>query len=140
MGQEINATACQQTLSKCATRQTFLRDLATEDLVISWLQTYLLAGKLHTSMASAPETQRASRYHNQSGVEISTVDFAGVGGIAALDPALPQVPTSAVCWLVVEPLHPAQIGQRLALCLLLELEFAYVTLQLAAWVCRRHPP
>ena len=42
-------------------------------------------------MASSADTQRASRYHNQSGVEIRTVDFGGVGGIAALDPALPQV-------------------------------------------------
>lgn len=32
------------------------------------------------------------RYRNQTGVEIRTVDFGGVGGIAALDPALPQVP------------------------------------------------
>ena len=31
------------------------------------------------------------RYRNQTGVEIRTVDFGGVGGIAALDPALPQV-------------------------------------------------
>ncbi len=44
-------------------------------------------------MASAADTWRASRYHNQSGVNVRTVDFGGVGGIAALDPALPQVPT-----------------------------------------------
>ena len=46
-----------------------------------------------TQAWSVPLTlESASRYHNQSGVEIRTVDFGGVGGIAALDPALPQVP------------------------------------------------